>query len=736
MKPSFRVVLAAVVCLQLAWACAGLAADPETSALPAPPQAPVKNVQDTYFGVEVDDPYRYMENLSNPEVQAWVKAQADYTRSILDRIPGRRELLERMQTIDQALSARITEVRRLPNDLFFYEKRLPSGNVFNLYVRNGLKGEDRLLVDLDKYVQATGLPHAINYFEPSWDGKYVACGISAAGSEDAVIHVIETATGAEVDNPIDRAQFGEVNWRGDGRSFFYIRLQKLTEEMDPLERYQKSKVFLHVMGDDPEKDTAVFGVELSPLVKMETSDIPIVYTDPGSDYALGIIAHGVQNELTVYVAPVASLGAADTPWKKVCDVEDAVNGVAAGGGSLYLLTHKDAPKFKVVKTSISAPDIAKAEMVVPQSTAVLAAIASAKDAVYVQARDGVFGKLIRVPYEGTPAAVVLPFDGTVELAAAEPRCDGIYLTMAAWTKAPQVYSYDPATGKLANTGLQPAAEFDLPESIESTVVMVKSHDGTMVPLSIVQKRGTKLDGSNPTLLLGYGSYGIPQEPWFVPRFLAFLERGGILATAHVRGGGEYGDDWYKAGYKATKPNTWKDFIACAEYLIDRKYTSAQKLAGTGGSAGGILIGRAMTERPELFGMAIPQVGSLDMLRAESTPNGVPNIPEFGSVTTEEGFKALYEMSSYHHVKDGVKYPATMLTHGINDPRVEPWETLKMGARLQAASASGKPVLLRIDYEAGHGIGTTRKQIQEELADIWTFVLWQAGVPGFQPVTGK
>jgi prolyl oligopeptidase len=739
-KPSFRFILAVFVCLQLSWACAGLADDTEQggmSGLPTPPPlAPVRSVSDSYFDVQVEDPYRYMENLSDPEVQAWVKSQADYTRSILDMIPGRQQLLDRVQTIDKAISARISDVRRLPNDLFFYLKRQPQDNVFKLYVRNGLAGQERLLVDPETYAQATGKPHAINYFEPSWDGKYMAYGISAAGSEDAVIHVIDTGTGAEADKPIDRAQFGEVNWRGDGKSFFYIRLQKLTEGMDPLERYQKSKVFLHVMGDDPEKDAPAFGYELSPLVKMETSDIPIVYTDPGSDYALGIIAHGVQNELTVYVAPVASLDASATPWRKVCDVEDAVTGVAAGGGDVYLLTHKDAPKFKLIKTSISAPDVSKAAVAIPESGVVLAAIGAAKDALYVQARDGVFGKLIRVPYGAAPEPVALPFDGTVELAAAEPRCDGIFLTMAAWTKAPQVYSYDPATKKLANTGLQPAGEFDLPDSIESVVVMAKSYDGTMVPLSIVYKKGIKLDGSNPTLLSGYGSYGIPREPWFVPRTLAFLERGGILATAHVRGGGEYGDDWYKAGYKATKPNTWKDFIACAEYMIDHKYTSPPKLAGTGGSAGGILIGRAMTERPELFGMAIPQVGSLDMLRAESTPNGVPNIPEFGTVKTEEGFKALYEMSSYHHVKNGVKYPATMLTHGINDPRVEPWETLKMGARLQAATTSGKPVLLRIDYEAGHGIGTTRKQIQEEMADIWTFVFWQAGVPGFQPVAGK
>ena len=205
----------------------------------------------------------------------------------------------------------------------------------------------------------------------------------------------------------------------------------------------------------------------------------------------------------------------------------------------------------------------------------------------------------------------------------------------------------------------------------------------------------------------------------------------MYAVAHVRGGGEYGEDWYKAGYKLTKPNTWKDFIACAEYLIKNGYTSPSRLAGTGGSAGGILIGRAVTERPDLFGAAIFQVGCLDMLRIETTPNGVPNIPEFGSIKTKEGFKGLYEMSAYDHVSDGTKYPAVLLTTGINDPRVEPWQSAKMAARLQAATAGGKPVLLRVDYEAGHGIGTTKKQGEEQFADMLTFLLWQFGVPDFQ-----
>ena len=274
--------------------------------------------------------------------------------------------------------------------------------------------------------------------------------------------------------------------------------------------------------------------------------------------------------------------------------------------------------------------------------------------------------------------------------------------------------------------MQPKGKYDDLPDYESIEVKVKSHDGVLVPLSIIHKKGIKLDGANPTLISGYGSYGIVQYADFNPGFLAWLEHGGVMAIAHVRGGGEYGEDWHQAGYKTTKPNTWKDFIACAEYLIAEKYTSPAHLAGQGGSAGCILIVRAITYRPDIFAAAIIGVGLNDMLRFETTTNGVPNIQEFGSTKTEEGFRALYAMSALHHVKDGVKYPAVLLTTGINDQRVEPWMSGKMAARLQAASASGKPILLRVDYDAGHGFGSSRNQRNEEHADALAFLFHELG----------
>jgi len=723
-KPMVRLLLVAGIGLPMIWC--GVAAPTN------PPVATIENVTNVYYGTAVVDPYQYMEDLSNSNVVAWVKAQNDYTHFLLDRIPGRAALLARIQVLDNAVTARVEDVRRMPDGRYFYLKRLPQDNTFKLYVRQGLAGTETLLFDPEKFAKAAGKPFAINYYEPSLDADYVACGLSAAGSEDAVIHLLETATGREVDKPIDRAQFGGVSWRPDGKSYFYNRLQKMEPGMPETERYQKSRVFLHVIGADADREPPAFGYEVSPRVKMDPADDPFVSVFPGSKYAIGSIEHGTQNEVTLYAAPLALLGKPNTPWRKICDVDADVTDFAVKEKEIFLLTHKDAPRFKVIATSVTEPDLAAARTVVPTGNAVVTALAVARDALYVQLRDGGIGRLWRVPFHGKIEPVQLPFDGSVSMVAVDPRLAGTWLELGTWTKADQIYAYDPETKKITNTSLQPLGEFDAPDNLESVEVKARSYDGEMIPLSIVYRRGIKLDGSNPTLLWGYGAYGISQDPVYGPVLLAWYEKGGVFALAHVRGGGEYGEDWYKGGYKQTKPNTWKDFIACAEYLVEHKYTSPDRLAGTGGSAGGILIGRAITERPDLFGAAIIQVGCLDMLRIETTPNGVPNIPEFGSVKTAEGFKELYEMSAYAHVQDGTNYPAVMLTTGINDPRVEPWQSAKMAARLQAATTSGKPVLLRVDYEAGHGIGSTKKQNEVLRADVWSFLLWQFGLPGFQP----
>jgi prolyl oligopeptidase len=698
----------------------------------APPVAAVRPVTDEYFGVKVVDPYRYMEDLQNPEVAAWFKGQNEYTRAVLGGIPGRDGLLARIKTLDEGAEARVTDVRRLPGDHYFYQKRLASEDVPKLYKRDGLSSEEKLLVDPTKYATAGGPHFVISYYQPSYDGRYVAVGLSAAGSEDATLRVFDASTGKETGDAIDRAQFGSPSWLLDNRSFVYNRLQKLSEKSAPTDKYLNSRAYLHVMGTSPDADKLIFGVGVAG-VTMDAGDIPFLGISSRTSYAIGVIAHGVRNEVTLYVAPLNSLTAASIPWKKFCDVDDDVTGFDTHGDDIYMVSHHQASRFKVLKAKLSDGGLSHAEVVVPPSDAVVQNVAAASDAVYVQALDGGIGRLLRLPYTGGKADnVALPVDGSVGLSGTDQRLPGTLLELTSWTRARKIYAYDPSSKAVTDTKLQAVGKYDEPTDLESHDLKVKSHDGTMVPLSVVYKKGLKLDGKNPLLLEGYGSYGITLDPFFDPRLIAWYEKGGIFAVAHVRGGGEYGEDWHLAGKQLTKPNTWKDFIASAEYLIAEKYTDTPHLAIEGGSAGGITIGRSITERPDLFAVAIDAVPMSDVVRAEFTPNGPPNIPEFGTVKEADGFKALYEMSGYHHIVDGTKYPAVLITTGFNDPRVISWEPGKMAARLQAATASGRPVLLRVDYDAGHGIGSTKTQREEELADELSFSLWQFGTAGFQP----
>ena len=362
-------------------------------------------------------------------------------------------------------------------------------------------------------------------------------------------------------------------------------------------------------------------------------------------------------------------------------------------------------------------------------------IVAAKDALYVQSHDGSVGKLYRVGYgkDAQPVAVTLPVTGAVQIVDSDVRRPGVLVAIDSWMHDSVFYSVGAQDGQVADTGLQLTGPFGAPADLVAEDVLVKSHDGLEIPLSIVHHKGMKLDGSNPVELDAYGAYGNVDTPYYLNRQLAWYELGGVMATCHVRGGGIYGEQWHLAGKGATKPNTWLDLIACGDWLVKKGYTSPGKLAIEGGSAGGIAVGRAMTTRPELFAVVVSDVGDLNPVRDETTATGPANIPEFGSVQDKQQFNGLLEMDSFHHVEDGVKYPATLLLQGINDPRVDAWESMKMAARLQGASTSGKPVLLRIQYDAGHGIGSTVSQREERDADVWSFMLWQFGDARFQPV---
>jgi prolyl oligopeptidase len=735
MKNNVSSLLPRIVLALAAGAC-GTAILAQPVALPV---APVRTVTDTYHGVRIADPYRHFENRNDPEVAKWMKAHSDHAYATLRRIPGRDALLEKIARYDAAASERVAQIARVPGDLYFVERRGAAENQYKLALRRGLQGSDQLLVDPEVVEKKTGQPHAINWYVPSPDGARVAYGLSAQGSEAAVLHLLDTRSGKPIGRPVTRAEFGGVDWSPDGTMLVVNRLRAPRGGAKATDKYQHSQVWLLRAGRPIAEAKPVFG-SATRGVRIQPAEIPVVSFTHDGKWALGLVINGTQRELGLYVAPQAGVLAGRPVWKRVLKAADAVTGMAYFDDTLYLVSHQGAPRSKVLAMRLGAPDLAQAELVMPPSDQVVVNVAAAADALYIEARDGNVKRLYKRAHgaSGAPVEVKLPLEGSFELVsseggmgAANPRLPGLLIDLQSWNAARQVYEVA-ADGSVRNTGLQPAGPFDQPAGIVATEVKVKSHDGAMVPMSIIHRADVKLDGSNPTILYGYASYGSTEEPFYSVSRLAWLDAGGVYAIANPRGSSVYGEEWYRGGFQATKPNTWKDFIACAEYLIAQKYTSPAKLGLLGGSAGGILVGMAMVERPELFAAVIPAVGALDMLRMETTANGVPNIPEFGSVKTEAGFRSLLAMSTYAHIRPGTPYPAVLLTQGVNDPRVEVWTSTKTAARLMAATTSGKPVLLRLEYDAGHGIGSTKKQQLEERADMLAFFLWQMGVAGFQP----
>jgi prolyl oligopeptidase len=706
------------------------------------PVAPVRPVTDTYFGTPVVDPYRWMEDLKSPEVQSWMKAQNDYTRDYLGHLPGRDDLIKRVEALDNA-ATRVGGLS-LCGSRYFYYKMTAKDQTPKLYARDGLTGEERLLVDpqvLGMWGQTiNGLPprYTIGGFYPSPDGKLVAVEIAAGGAEEGTLRVINAANGKPLADSIDRIWGASASWDPSNKFFYYTRLQKLGPNDSPLNKELDETSYLHHLGDNPDKDVAALGRKADPALGMIPTDSAYVSITPGSPYVLGIVSHGVKNELTLAISPADAAAKGAPVWTKIADIDDAITSGAIMGHEMWLLTHKDAPRFKVLHIDLDHPDIARADVALPPSDLVLQGISPAKDALYIEAQQGGISHLLRIAYgkngQTAVTTVALPFAGAIEGFSTDVQQNGALMRLAGWTEAPQWHAYDPAGDKLTNTNIEPLNPTDF-SAITSVEVTAPGADGTPVPLSIIYRKDLPMNGQNPCLMEGYGSYGISLDPSFDATRLALLEKGIVIACAHVRGGGENGEDWHMAGQKLNKQNTISDFIACAEYLIKQGYTSPAKLAGRGTSAGGITIGGALTQRPDLFTLCICNVGVMDTLRMEAGPNGAVNTPEFGSVKDADGFKALFAMDAYQHVKDGTAYPAVLLITGANDPRVDPWQLFKMAARLQTATSSKNSILLRIDYDAGHGMGSSKTQRDLITADQAALLFSRAAM-ATPPAAGK
>jgi prolyl oligopeptidase len=697
-----------------------------------PPLAQVKPVEDVYFGKKISDPYRYMENLQDSSVQKWFKVQTDYSRKILNSIPGRQKLIDKMEEFDGRKSAHISLLNITDNDHYFYLKRAPADETGKLFYRDGFKGEEHLLFDPKTYSTDTTKKFVISSISPSLDGSEIAFNIAPNGSENGDILIMDVKTQKTFPEKIDRCWFETASWLPDGKNFFYNRLQ--SSDVHQKNRELDSKVFLHRIGTDPITDIEIFSRAKYPELMIKPEDVPSVIFDNDSKFLFCYIST-VDHRMNVYYVPSSELVKEKIAWKHLFKPEDEVYSFGTSDKELYIFTPKDAPNYRILKTSLMNPDLNKAEVAVPEDhNRAISSFAVTMDGLYYSlSENGVSEKLFFMPQKAkTVKEIKLPFpSGSIGLSTKSFKYSDVWITIAGWTNDNKRYRYSPQKDEFTVENLSSSAEY--PEYADLTVeeLMIPSHDGVKVPLSLIYKKGILKNGNNPVLFYGYGAYGSSMSPFFSPALLLWTQDGGILAVAHVRGGGELGDKWYKGGYKTTKPNTWKDLIACAEYLVNEKYTSPKNIAIYSASAGGILIGRAMTERPDLFAAAIPAVGCLNTLRMEEEPNGPVNASEFGTVKDSVECMALIEMDAYLHIKDGLKYPATLITAGMNDPRIIAWEPAKFAARLQAANASDKPILFWTDYAAGHGMGNTKTKSFESLADVLSFALWQTGHPDYQ-----
>jgi prolyl oligopeptidase len=696
--------------------------------------AKTEDVVTDYFGTKIADPYRWMEETSDIRVTEFLKSQNDYTRSVLDSIAGRDAILARIEQLDNAVPT-VRSWQRGGNSVFYLETA-PGATNASLLVRDATGGS-RTLLDPKSLEQ--GVRHAaIDYFAPSWDGHYVIAGVSLGGSENSTIHVIEAASGRMLPDTITRTQYAGPSWRSDSQSFYYARLQQLPPGASPTAIYENARVFLHIVGTDAEKDASVFGPSVSSAITIPKAGFVGVVVTPGSNYALAVYSKGTSDPVSLYIAPTEKAQDSNAPWRKIVSSEDFISPAADGpiaihGSTLYLLVDKGAPNRKLISLDLHHPDIGNATLLVPASDAVLVGVFATADGIYLESKHGVAFELRRSAYGPRLKweKIPLPYNGTISNVDANVLLPGVIFRFESWIQSDQALAYDPTSNHVSNTALIKKHLADFSE-YEAREVEATSADGTKIPLSILCRKDLVLDGSHSTLYEGYGAYGLSYDPFFDPKTLAWIERGGVWAIAHVRGGGEFGEAWHNAGRKETKQHTIDDMVAAAKYLIQQGYTSPARLAVRGTSAGGIAVGGAIVQHPELFVAAIDNVGMTDLLRFQITQGGAANIPEFGDVTEPAGFKYLYAVSPYHHVIDGAKYPAVLGITGANDPRVPSWIVAEMIARLQAASTSGRPILLRVDFDEGHGLGSSRPQRERLMADQFTFILWQSGVSEFQP----
>jgi len=686
------------------------------------PEAPRRPVIDTYHGAEVTDNYRWLEATDTPAVETWVAQQNVLTRSQIDKLSNRGAILgELTELLGKAPTTR-RELHYVGGKLFAMKSQ-PPANQPRLVVLTHPADPASEKTILDPNVLNPKGTTTIDWYVPSLDGKTVAVSLSDNGSEDGTLHFFDVASGRKLSDVVPRVQYptggGSVAWTPDNKGLYYTRYPQGKERPAEDANFYE-QVWFHQLGTPVAQDRYVIGKEFP-----RVAEIFLSTTEDGR-YVLADVLNGDGGEHAFYLHGPAK------PWTRIAAFEDGVRSISLGrDGRWYGVVVKGTPRGRIVAGSLAQPALDKARVVVPESEMTVSSVTPTRSRFYVEYLAGGPQELHAFTLAGKPLGRIGNETVATVHAGAALGGDELLFGSQSYVKPFAWYRYSPSA-KTPNPEPVQTALSEQPKNVKLDDVEVRrefatSKDGTKVPVNIVFKKGIKLDGSNPLLLTAYGGFSVSLQPRFSLRSAFWLNHGGIFVVANLRGGGEFGEEWHLQGNMTRKQNVFDDFIASAQYLIDKGYTSPARLAIEGGSNGGLLMGAALTQRPELFNAVVSHVGVYDMLRMELSPNGAFNVTEFGSVKDPAQFKALQAYSPYHRVADSTAYPAVFLLTGMHDGRVEPHNSLKMAARLQAASASGKPVLLRVAGDAGHGQGMALSSAIEQDADVFAFLFDQLGV---------
>jgi len=692
------VTLAFAAGLLLAALVRGQSPAPDTK---CPPQTRVDSVKDTYGTTVVVDPYRWLEDQNSPETRAWIDSEEKCAEGALSKLPGRTEITKRLTELLHTDSFNAPTER---GGRYFFRKRVAGQDLAQLFMRRSVNGPDELLIDPLPW--SADHSASVTLENVSHDGKFVFYGRREGGQDETMPRVFDVDAKKTLPDAFPSAQYFSIEPTPDDKGLYYVRVI-----------HDGPRAFFHRMGDDPANDQVIFGKDLG------DDKILILRLSEDGKYLVYLVIYGSGSERTdLYVQNVQDHG----PAVPAVNDEKALFYPELAGDRLLILTNWKAPQWHVFSTSLAAPHREHWHELVPETSFHLEGIAAAGGKLIAQYTHNATSELKVFDASGKmQSSVDLPALGSVTDPTGRWEGSEFFYSFETYNSAPAIFRYDVKQAK-SEVWAKPRVPLD-PSAFQIQQVWYESKDKTRVPMFLFHKKGLKLDGSNPVLLAGYGGFGISETPYYRPLAVAFVEHGGIFAHVNLRGGGEFGEEWHRAGMLEKKQTVFDDFIAAAEFLMANKYTSPEKLAILGGSNGGLLVGAALTQRPELFQAVVCFYPLLDMLRYQKFLKGPYWVPEYGSAENPQQFPYLYAYSPYHHVVDGRKYPSTLFVTGDGDTRVAPLHARKMAARLQAAAAPGWPVLLLYDTKSGHSGGLPVNKTIEEDTNILSFLFWQVGM---------